>query len=260
MEENHKLALYVTYYLSRFDKEALIRLGYSSWNEAFEDISQKLEVKRHSVKNWRDEFDPLFGHRAGWHQRAMIPSRVRVAQALESLDEIEIREIVKNILSGGIKNQREEEAQLLAIVLDDKKHKPNGQFILRGPTGKKAEAFFQTHFNQTFEPVKGNLIDTREWGCGYDFKIESGKRETFVEVKGLSEISGGILFTDKEWKTAQQKADNYYLAIVKNVTTQPFVSFVKNPAGIFQPQKSIYTSIQVQWSVSDKVLKNTPFS
>lgn len=38
MENNHKLTLYVSYYLSRFNDEVLAKLKYTTWNNAFEDI------------------------------------------------------------------------------------------------------------------------------------------------------------------------------------------------------------------------------
>jgi len=94
MEDNHKLGLYVSYYLSRFDDEAYQNLGFGKQLETHNKIGELLSVNSHTVKNWRDEFDPLFGHRADWYQRPMIPSRLNVSQALELLDEFNARNIV----------------------------------------------------------------------------------------------------------------------------------------------------------------------
>ena len=138
MEINHKLTLYVAYYLARFDKVALKNLGYKNWESSFLDISTKLDVKKHSVRNWRDEFDPLFGYRAGWYQRPMSPSRTNVALALENLDEPEIRAIVEDILSGKIQSDTENLNHLLSIADENSDKDKNSSFILRGPTGKKA--------------------------------------------------------------------------------------------------------------------------
>lgn len=236
MEPNHKLTLYVSYYLSRFNNEALANLGYSTWNAAFDDISHRLLVKSHSVKNWRDEFDPLFGHRVGWNQRPMTPSRVKVAQALESLNEVQIREIVEDILTGKLKNEPDEERLLLNIVSDDKEQ-TNRKFILRAPTGRAAEDFFTTNHKKTGSPVPGDLIDCRDLGCGYDFKIIAGTKETYIEVKGLAEISGGILFTDKEWKTAKQYSDKYILCIIKNIHENPKIYFIIDPVKKLKAKK-----------------------
>lgn len=250
MENSHKLALYVSYYLARFNNIALTNLGYSTWNSAFEDIAEKLQVNNHSVKNWRDEFDPLFGHRAGWHQRAMIPSRVRIVQALEGLEEFQIRGLVKDIISGKIKSEPDQEEQLVSIVADLKDRKSDSKFIVRGPTGKAAETFFVEYYSIYKKPIQGELIDCRDLGCGYDFMIKSID-EFYIEVKGLSEISGGILFTDKEWRTAKEKNRNYILCIISNINDIPSVKFIENPAEKLIPKMNIYTTIQINWIVSE---------
>jgi hypothetical protein len=254
MESNHKLTLYVSYYLARFNNEALKSLGYSTWKTAFDDISRRLNVNSHSVKNWRDEFDPLFGHRVGWYQRPMSPSRAQVAQALEDLDEIEIRDLVKDILSGKLKDDPDEERQLLAVVSEDKSLSQK-KFVLRGPTGRFAEEFFMKHHASTKEPFEGEVIDRRDHGGGYDFKIVSPEGEKYVEVKGLAEVSGGILFTDKEWRMAEEKADDYILCIVKNIPENPTPHFIINPARKLAAKKNVYTAIQISYSVTESQLE-----
>jgi hypothetical protein len=254
MENNHKLALYVAYYLSRFNNEALTNLGYTTWNSAFDDIGKRLNVNKHSVKNWRDEFDPLFEHRAGWHQRPMIPSRIRVVQALENLTESQIKEIVNDILSGRILENKDELEQLLSVIIADDSIKSVARFILRTPTGKAAEESFMSFFNKNKKPIEGNLIDCRDLGIGYDFRIETINDKYFVEVKGLAEISGGILFTDKEWRTAKEHGEKYFLCVVSNLNKIKKISFIQNPSDKLNPKKNIYTSIQINWSVTQNQL------
>lgn len=254
MEDNHKLTLYVTYYLSRFNNEALTNLGYTSWNEAYIDVAEKLNVKKFSVRNWRDEFDPLFGNRAGWHQRPMSPSRVKVVQALENLDELQIRNIVKDILSGKIKEEPEETEQLLSIASEEPKRKTNRKFVLRAPTGKAAEDFFILNHKNTSKPVAGKLIDCRDLGCGYDFKIVTSSKDIFIEVKGITAITGGILFTDKEWRTALEKTDDFFLCIVRDIGGIPKISFIQNPSKILSPKRNLCTVIQLNWSITENQL------
>lgn len=256
MEENHKLALYVSYYLSRFNDHALKNLGYRTWNEAFNDISQKLSVNVHSVKNWRDEFDPLFGFRVGWHQRPMSPSRKNVALALENLDELEIRSIVEDILSGKIDKNSENLKTLLEIANDSHGLESGSSFILRGPTGKKAEDFFIEYHRTNNLPIAGELIDTRDFGCGYDFEIKSNIGQHCIEVKGLASDKGGILLTNKEWEIAKQKGKKYSICIVSNVNDSPKISFINDPFSKLKPKKNIIQSVQVQWSVSNNELQH----
>jgi hypothetical protein len=253
MENNHKLALYVSYYLSRFNDEALKNLGYSSWNEAYDVIGDKLKVKKLSIRNWRDEFNPLFGYRAVWYQRPMSPSIIKVVQALKDLDEQAIRTIVEDILADTFKKNEEEIEQLMNIIIDDIKRKTESKFIVRGPTGELAEEF-NKYFKKAKMPLDGDLIDRSDLGIGYDFRIENTENKTFVEVKGLAEMSGGFLFTNKEWTVAQSEGDNYFICVVSNLSEKVEINFIQNPAEKLNPKKNIYTTIQISWSVTQNQL------
>ncbi len=254
MKNNHKLGLYVSYYLAKYNNEALEHLGYKNWNIAFSDISRKLDVNINSVKNWRDEFDPLFDHRAGWYQRPMITSRVTIAEALKNLTEHQIRGIVKDIISGDIQKNEKELQQLLNIVIDEKSKKEKGVYILRGPTGKAAEELFIKYFSETNKPIAGRLLDCRDLGTGYDFKITTDNSEYYIEVKGLSNEQGGILLTDKEWSLAQDKKESYFLCLISNLNSDPRITFIQNPAKELYPKKYLHTSIQVNWAVTSSQL------
>jgi len=254
MENNHKLGLYVSYYLARFDKQAYQNLEFGNQLATHIKIGELLSVNPHTVKNWRDEFDPLFGHRAGWYQRPMNPSRIRVAQALENLDEIQVRSIVNDILTGKTQEEPDEEQQLLSIASDETKSRRPRPFIVRAPTGKAAEEFFMNHFSENNFPVDGKLIDCRDFGVGYDFRIENADKKTFVEVKGLTEISGGVLFTNKEWTVAHNEGDNYFLCVISNLRDKVEINFIQNPTKKLNPKKNIYTTIQVSWGVSQNQL------
>lgn len=254
MENNHKLGLYVSYYLSRFDEKAYQNLGFGNQMETHNKIGEILSVNPHTVKNWRDEFDPLFGHRVGWYQRPMTPSRIRVAQALESLDEHQVQSIVRDILTGKLKEDPDAEEQLLSIASDDSKGRTSQPFIVRAPTGKAAEEFFQKHYSENKFPVEGKLIDCRDLGVGYDFRIEKTDHKYFIEVKGISDFSGGVLFTNKEWIVAQSEGKNYFLCVVSNLSEQAEIIFIQNPAEKLNPKKNIYTTIQISWSVTQNQL------
>lgn len=255
MENNHKLTLYIAYYLARFDKVALENLGYKNWESCFSDISIKLNVKKHSVRNWRDEFDPLFEHRAGWYQRPMSPSRTYVALALKSLDEPEIRVIIEDILSGKIQSDTKNLNHLLSIANENLDEGKSSLFILRGPTGRKAEQYFIEYHKNNNLPIAGKLIDTRDFGCGYDFEIKSESNQHFVEVKGLANNTGGILFTNKEWETAKKERTKYTVCIVSNLNDFPEISFINDPFSKLKPRKNIIQTVQVQWSVSNNELQ-----
>jgi hypothetical protein len=254
--QGHRLALIVSYYLSRFDKEGLEKLGLSSFNEAFEIFANKLGVKKNYIKLSRDEFDPVFPWRRGW-QRPMDKRIIKTIEMFQDFNESDLRDILLNILNNHEYVTTDEAKEITASLQTISNDKiTRGKFILRAPTGRQAEEFFMQNYNQYHQPVKGILKDTRDFGCGYDFEIQSGVNTYFIEVKGLTEISGGILLTNKEWQTALISGNAYYLAIVRNLKNDAKITFIQNPASVFNAKKNIYTSLQIQWSITDDELNN----
>jgi hypothetical protein len=252
---NNKFALIVSYYLSRFDREALANLGFNSFNQAFEETAKRLNVKKNYVKLRRDEFDPAFPWRTGW-QRPMDPQIIRTIESFQDLGEFDVREIVLKILNNQNYLQSDEINNITALLQESKtKVKRKGKFILRGPTGKQAEEFFINHFNINKRPFNGTLKDMRDMGCGYDFELRTGERVVFIEVKGLAELAGGIVFTNKEWQTALTSGNSYFLVLVKNLGTEPEIIFIENPALKLTAKKNIFTTVQIQWTVSESELK-----
>src|SRR5258707_592060 len=74
-------------FLSRFDTIGLEALGFEGSTEAFNVIGFALGGKPASIKNYRDEFDPLFPNsRAGWHKRITRPYCAKVFNEYKGLD------------------------------------------------------------------------------------------------------------------------------------------------------------------------------
>ena len=75
MKSNHTLALVIAYFLSKYDELAYASLGYSSKVATHDEIGRLLDVQASSVRNMRDEFDPVHDNpRVGWYQRKMAPT------------------------------------------------------------------------------------------------------------------------------------------------------------------------------------------
>jgi hypothetical protein len=249
----NRLAIIIAFYLSKFDKIGLQNLGFKTDSEAFESIATSLGIKKNYIKFRRDEFDPVHPWRKGW-QRPMDNRIIRAIEALQDLSEPDLREIVQKILSDAKYRNSEEINRITSLFVNESKEKNNrGKFILRGPTGKQAEEFFINYYSQNKKPIEGKLIDSRELGIGYDFRIEA-KQHFFIEVKGLSDIAGGILFTNKEWITAKEKGVQYYLCIVSDIGNFPQIKFIQDPSNKLNPAKNIYPTIQISWSVTQKQL------
>ena len=74
-------------FLSKYDTAGLKKLGFDSFVEAFNVIGYALGSKPASIKNYRDEFDPLFtNRRKGWHKRARREYCLKVFEQYKSLD------------------------------------------------------------------------------------------------------------------------------------------------------------------------------
>jgi Domain of unknown function (DUF3883) len=249
------LAIIVAFYLSKFDKEALKNLGFKSSNDAFEKIGGKLGVKKNYIKFRRDEFDPVHQWRKGW-QREMDGRIIKAIEALQDLEEKDLRDIVEQILGNSEYRESDEINQIISIFSEQKKDgKSLSKYVLRGPTGRAAEEWFMNNYLLIKKPIEGELIDCRDFGVGYDFKITAEKLQYYIEVKGISDIAGGILLTSKEWKVAKDEGSSYYLCIISNLNDKPKVIFIQNPFEKLVPKRNIFTSIQISWSLTAKQLK-----
>lgn len=240
---NRTKLLIVAFYLSKFDKTAITNLGYDGFRDAFQTIGDKLGYSPNTVKNRRDDFDPLFPHRAGWHQVELSSNSLSIVDNFDHLSEEGLRAIVLDILNH---NADSDLNTTLENVSGEKKYGTIGL------TGKKAETYFIEWFSVNYPDF--TLIDTRDLGCGYDFAVEDS--EKVFEVKGLSGSDGGIRFTDKEWSVANVKGENYDLVIVSDCFSDTTsLTIHTNPSKYLEPKKQISTVVAVNWNVSARQLR-----
>jgi len=257
MKKENELALIIAFYISKYDRNGLKNLGYVTFNDAYRDIERKIGVKATSIKNRRDEFDPIHDNeRVGWYQRPMSPSRVRIVEQFSSMSEQTLRGIVLDII-----NKRGDVFEVIPDILkevSEKKYDRKGKFILRGPTGRRAEELFLSNFNSNKTDLEGQLKDCRDLGLGYDFEIIKNIEEhNFIEVKGLDGYTGGVVFTDKEWRVACEKGENYCLIVISGIANNPKLNYYRNPAKLFVPKRTISTSILVSWNISQKQISHS---
>lgn len=229
-------------FLSKFDTAGLTELGFESFTEAFNVIGFALDGKPASIKNYRDEFDPLFPNpRAGWHQRALRPNCAKVLKEYESLDIETFCALIKSFVGYDEKSSTEVSADI---------DENDSTFARRLITGLAAEHYFESIQTSLSEFSMYAVENTTRLGCGYDFRLRSNLDDSFlaVEVKGLKGKIGGICFTPKEYHVAETLADRFYLFLVKNFRESPFHEIYRNPiAGplIFQKKKRVI--VQVSW-------------
>ena len=207
----------------------------------------------------RDEFDSHHQNsRVGW-VRDLKGSRLKIFNAFQDTDKDTLEEIVNEILFNSHFEETEGYRDIDALFSERKQSKSRDKkapmvFVSRGPTGRAAESFFIEYFGREKKPIHGDLEDCRDLGLGYDFVIKNGDESCFVEVKGLAAQDGGILFTNKEWKTASREGQKYYLIVIRNLATKPEILTINNPARKLTAKKNIYSTVQVSWGVAGKEL------
>jgi hypothetical protein len=238
--------LTIGYAMSRLDRAYLSGLGHRSWQAAYEQAAERLNAKWKSIKGLRDEFDPLHPNtgRKGWHGRPMLGDRIRVAAELSQVSDEALLALVGELLG-----QKGPIAEDVVEALDALAPSPGraSSAAERVLTGQKAEAFVLDHSQRVLGYPRSALVDCRASMGGFDFLIEA-KSLIAVEVKGLSALSGGILFTDREWREARERQGNYWLAVVGGLATpSPQARVVQNPHAKL-PARCVYEkTIRASW-------------
>jgi hypothetical protein len=231
-------------FVSKFDKKALSILGFKTFSETFNVLGLSLGVKPLSIRNYRDEFDPIFpNNRKGWHKRPMYKTRIDTLNRYKDLSIEDFSRLIKKII------YKNDDIDFLKETLEFKEDSTS-TFAKRLITGQAAEQYFEDNF-QNIEPFKDASIEnTTKLGCGFDFKLNFKEKFYAVEVKGLSKKSGNIMLTEKEYSVANHLKEDYFIILVKNFIEEPFHEVFKNPIIknelMFNKQESIIK--QINWS------------
>jgi hypothetical protein len=247
MKPHHQIGMILGYYLSRMDREGYRHLGLGNIGQTHEKIGQILGVQPESVKNWRDEFDPIHPNsRKGWWKREMFSSRLRVIEALESMPDLELTQLIDALLEqpdGYIASF------LIALTNDESLATEQSEASNRQQTGQWAEELFIQFHGELSLPVAGHLEDRRVDMCGYDFAVKAASEEFALEVKGLAKAPDRFMvsLTGKEWSVAQDMRENYFLVAVCDVYGSPDFVFIQDPASHLDASKYVYTTPTLTW-------------
>lgn len=212
--------------MSKFDADGLRHLGFDNFKEAFNVIGLALGVPPASIKNYRDEFDPLFPNsRQGWHKRTTREYCKTIYNDLKDCDMHTLSKILKQSL---YKNP--EIDLLIEQATETDYYNKDSSFAKRLVTGQAAEKYFINQFPKMENFIGYTMEDTTTLGCGFDFKL-SAHTENFlaIEVKGINELHGTISLTQKEHSIAKILGERYYLFVVRNFKDSPFYELYNNP-------------------------------
>ena len=86
-------------FLSKYNVIGLQELGFQTFKEAFNVIGYGLGQKPASIKNYRDEFDPLLSSvRRGWHKRPRREYCLRMLDEYQDLDISTFASLIKSFV------------------------------------------------------------------------------------------------------------------------------------------------------------------
>ena len=234
-------ALIVGYAMSRLDGVYLEARGLKSWKAAFADAGKLLDVAPASIKNLRDEFDPVHGNaRRGWVDRPMRPNRQRVMGELCDVSDAALMEMIDRILA------RDPEAVQEVVTPLSKPAERMHNVAERLRTGRVAEQFFLEHSNAIIKIAPSLILDYRALARGYDFGVRE-RDGIAIEVKGLKQKRGGILFTDREWSEANVRRADFWLVVVGNIEANPIARLIPDPVAALKAECKYQTTIAASW-------------
>lgn len=236
-------------YLSKFDKRGLARLGFGSFTEAFNAIGLSLKGRPASLKNYRDEFDPLFPNpRQGWHKRPLRKYCEEVFTEFGQLGLDAFADLLQSLVMGAPVVEGLED-----LVSETPEMETETSFAKRLITGAAAEGYFEKVFAQLNAFDGCSFVNTTRFGCGFDFKIDVPDRADFlaVEVKGLSSVSGSVVMTEKEHRVADRLRDRYFLFVARNFAEEPFHTLYRDPlnCGLAPVQRRRKVEL-ISWNLS----------
>lgn len=234
-------------YLSKYDALGLRKLGFKTFTEAFNVIGYALGSQPASIKNYRDEFDPIVSkRRKGWRKRPTRAYCLKVFEAYKNLDLELFAGLMRSFVGYDANAWSEFQAS-------DKQRESESRFAERLITGLAAERYFES-VQPTLPELKDYVVEnTTRLGCGYDFLLTraGNQRPLAVEVKGLKGRTGSISLTPKEYQVASNLQEGFCLFVVKDFCRSPFHEMFRNPlAGAIDFVRAERLTVQVSWVAS----------
>lgn len=236
-------AIVIGYAMSRLDLKYRAARHLETWGQAYAEAGNLLSCPPMSLKNLRDEFDPVHANpRRGWHRNTdqLRPSRQRVLDELAVLSDDALLELISRILS------QDEEA--VGTAIDSLAVTTHVAYNVaeRLLTGRRAEEYFLEHSKELVGFSSSQVIDLRQSALGFDFGIDR-RPELAIEVKGMKQHRGDIQFTDREWSEAEYRGEWYWLAVIGNLSAEPIARIIRDPHAVLAAHCSYKTTIAAVW-------------
>ncbi len=242
MEARNKKMMLAGLFLSKFNESGYKTLGYKSFAEAYRGLAAIVGGPWRSVKQYRDEFDPVFDNgRKGWWNRKMHPSRKLF---LDEFGGMELDEFAQLVQTQFASNEDIDLEINHAAYQAGVRTAADGSFAARMMTGKGAENYFEEHYAEYRRFSLCTVKRTTDMGCGFDFKLTPPKEDFLgVEVKGIARRKGQIQLTEKEFMMAGKLEKRFYLYVVTDFSRDPIPRVIENPlGGVYVYHKAVVTN------------------
>lgn len=240
-KDKKRIALIVSYYLSRCDIDAVHALGYSGFTEAFKALGDILNENPNNIKNMRDEFDPHFpNNRKGWYQRPLSVSRQEVFEKFSQYSNMELELYVKKLLT----SMKEKDRMDNTIVLRDL------SALIRQSTVHYNEDFVwqDVELTNDFKDAYEEYLDKHEYTIEFfnatSVITTSTKRNIFVPnqwfvmasyaVGVYTELATYKAYFEKMADLFGQKRDTFAKALRDDTSTIDKTFFINTGTTMFQ--------------------------
>ncbi|MCJ7433341.1 MAG: DUF3883 domain-containing protein [Anaerolineales bacterium] len=238
--KNYEVLNLIGYGLAKFNYEFIKEFGFSTKSAFYQFcVENKVAVTPGTIKNRMDLFDYFFPEngRRGWWQKgdAYIHRKIYIDSLFGNEDVKGFANIVKLYLRENL-NVRTEN------IVESPINKT--RFKRMQETGLEAELFFINNYQVVDVFRGGSLEDARLYGDGYDFQVSLANKFLLAEVKGVRGTSGGIRFTENEYKKANEYKDDYVLSVVLNLNDLPRLKVIVNPVNNLKFRKIEITQKQ----------------
>ncbi len=121
-------------------------------------------------------------------------------------------------------------------------------------TGLLAETWLLENLDHPNLRLEGEIIDCRTNGEGFDFKLISGGKTRFIEVKGMLKPKGPIRMSEREYREAKRFKNRYSIVVVADLDGNPTPKLITNPAKVLEPKLKITYRPLREWVVSSSQL------
>lgn len=224
--KNYEILNLIGYGLAKFNNEFVKEFGFSTKSAFYKYcVENGIAKTSDTIKNRMDLFDYFFPEngRRGWWQKgdAYIHRK-------DYIDSLFGNEDVQGY-ANAVKLSLREKLKIEVLNISESPINKT-KFKRMQETGLEAELFFINNFQTVDMFQGGTLEDARLYGDGYDFQVNLTNRFFLAEVKGLREKTGGIRFTENEYKKATEYQENYVLSVVANLSDIPKIKIIPNPA------------------------------